>query len=62
MRVHNKWHTGSQCPPMTNAQEDKHIMRSALQNRITTSQTISQELGMFATYPVSIRMVHIRLQ
>ena len=53
MRIWNQWvteghteqHEGSQRPSMTNTREDRHIMRSALQNRITTSLTISQEHG-----------------
>ena len=56
--VHTEWDAGSQYPPMTNAQEDRHIVRSALQNSINTSQTISQEVGMFAACPVSAHAVH----
>lgn len=70
MRIWNQWvaeghterHAGSQRPPMTNAREDRHIVRSALQNRTTTSRTISQETGMFAARPVSARTVRRRLQ
>ncbi|GFW45837.1 hypothetical protein TNCV_4495571 [Trichonephila clavipes] len=51
MRIWNQWvadsqtvqHTGSLCPPMTNAREDRRIVRSALQNRTTTSRTVSRK-------------------
>ena len=59
---HTEWYAGSQSPPMTNAWEDRHIVRSALQNHITTSSTISQEMGMFAACPVSARTVRQYLQ
>ena len=39
---------------MTNAREDTHIARSALQNLLTTSWTISKEKVMFVACPVSL--------
>ena len=69
MRIWNRWivedqterHAESECPPMTNAREDRHIMVSALQNLITTLRTISQEMDMFAASPVFARKVCRRL-
>ena len=46
----------------TNAREDRHIPRSDLQNRVTTLQTISQELGMFAACQISAPAVRQDLQ
>ena len=48
---------GSQHPPLTNAIKDRQIVRLALQNRITTSRTISQEIVMLDARPVSVRSV-----
>ena len=38
---HAERHAGSQRIPVTNYREDKHIVKSALQNRIITSRTFS---------------------
>ncbi|GFS50462.1 uncharacterized protein TNCV_3196891 [Trichonephila clavipes] len=51
MRIWNQWvaevhterHAGSSRPPMTNAQEDRHIVKLAMQNRTSTSETITQK-------------------
>ena len=59
---HAKWHAGSRHPPMTNAHEDTHIVMFILQNCITTSTIISQEMGMLGTCPDSARMVCRRVQ
>ena len=59
---HTEWHERSQCPPMTNAREGKYIVRSALWKRITTSQTISQEMGMRTERSIFYRTVRRRLQ
>ena len=45
---------------MTNTQEDSPIM--AQQSHITTTQTISQEMGMLLASPISTRVVRRRLQ
>ena len=50
---HTEQHVGSQIPPMTNDREDRHIVRSALQNHIITSRFIIQEMGMVTARPVS---------
>ncbi|GFT87244.1 hypothetical protein TNCV_2310381 [Trichonephila clavipes] len=62
MRVWNQWvaespTAGSSCPPITNAREGRHIVRSALQNRTTTSQIIREETGMFAARSIFARTV-----
>ena len=54
-------HAMSQCPSMINSQEDRYIVRSAMQNRITISWT-SQEMGMFPECLVFIRTACRRLQ
>ena len=54
---HTEGHAGSQHPRMTNAQEGRHIVRPALQNRKTTSRNISQEMGMFIARQVSISVI-----
>ena len=59
---HAEWHIGSQCPPIFNARKDRHIVKSALQNPIATSWTISHELNMFTARSVSTRTVCRRLQ
>ena len=51
---HTEGHAGSQRPPTTNAWEDRHMVRSALQKYITTSWIISQEIGLFAARPVTV--------
>ena len=38
------------------------FVRSALQNHVTTSWTIRQQMDLFAAYPVSAHMVHQQLQ
>ena len=48
--------------PMTNAWENRFIVRLDLQNRIITSPTIIQEMGLFAASPVSPLKVRLRLQ
>ena len=70
MRIWNRWvqeghterHAGSQRPPATNAREDRHVVRSALQDRTATSRTLSQEMGLFAARQVSARTVRRRLE
>ncbi|GFW95857.1 DUF4817 domain-containing protein [Trichonephila clavipes] len=57
---HTEGHAGSPRPPMTNAREDRHIVRLALQN--CTTWTISHEMGMFAACPVYICTVRQCLQ
>ncbi|PRD21804.1 UNVERIFIED_CONTAM: hypothetical protein NCL1_50803 [Trichonephila clavipes] len=47
---------------MTNAREDRYIIRLVLQNRRALSRNISLAMGMFAARPVSARMVRRRLQ
>ena len=59
---HTERNAGSQCPPMINAQEDRYIVKSTLENHITTPQTISLEFSMFAACPVSACTVHQCLQ
>ena len=70
MRTWNHWVTESlterqarsQRTPMTNIRKDRHTLRLSLQNRITISRTIGQEMAMFAERPVSARSVRRRLQ
>ncbi len=38
----------SERPPVINAQEDRHVVRSALQDRTAISRTLSLEMGLFA--------------
>ena len=59
---HTERYAGFQRLPMTNTGEDKYIVSSDQQNRITTSWTINQEIGMCAAHPVSARTVCRRLQ
>ncbi|GFX10523.1 hypothetical protein TNCV_2583451 [Trichonephila clavipes] len=55
MRILNHWvaeghserQVGSPCPPMANAQEDRHIGRENLRNHTSTTRTISQEMDTF---------------
>lgn len=69
-RIWDRWvqegnterHAGSQRPPITNARQDRHVIRSALWDRSTTSQTLSRELGSYAGRQVSARTVRRRLQ
>ncbi|GFV61214.1 hypothetical protein TNCV_500061 [Trichonephila clavipes] len=49
---HTEWHAGSSRPPTIKAREDRQIGKLALQNRTTTTRTISQEMSMFAIRPV----------
>ncbi|GFY28448.1 hypothetical protein TNCV_1971021 [Trichonephila clavipes] len=44
---------------MTNAREDRYIIRLVLQNRRALSRNISLAMGMFAARPVSARMAVI---
>lgn len=67
MFVWNQWiaegHTERYTRPlMTNDEEERQIGRSALQNRTTTSQIISQEMITFASRPVSSRTVRLHLK
>lgn len=50
---HTEQHALSQRPPMTNVRKDRHIVRSTLKKRTTTSRTISQEISMLAVRPLS---------
>ena len=53
---------GSQRPPMTNARVDRHIVRSFLRNRTTTSRTIQKELGGLSECPIYALTVRRILQ
>lgn len=46
---HTKRHTGSERSRTTNAWEDRHFVRSDLQDRIAISRTLCQEIDLFAT-------------
>ena len=54
---HIERHAGSLRPSMTNARENSHIVGSIMQNHLASSRTISQEIDMLATRPVSARTV-----
>lgn len=41
-------HAGSQVTSATNVRKDRHAVRSSLQDRTTTSQSLFQEMGLFA--------------
>ncbi|GFS73428.1 hypothetical protein TNCV_1101541 [Trichonephila clavipes] len=69
MRMRNQWvaesqierHAGSSRPSMTKARENRHIMRSALQNRTITSRNHYSGNGHVCTPPISARMIRRRL-
>ncbi|GFU18816.1 hypothetical protein TNCV_1085581 [Trichonephila clavipes] len=69
IRIWNQWvaeghaeqHAGYPPHPVTNARENRHIVRSALQNHIAC-RLISQEMVMIAARTVSIREVRQRVQ
>ena len=47
---------------MTNVREDTHIVRPALQNRVSTSRNISEKIGVIVVLQISARMVRRILQ
>ncbi|GFW84838.1 transposable element Tc1 transposase [Trichonephila clavipes] len=59
---HIKWHAGSSCPTVTTTREDRHILRSALQNRTTILLRFNQQTGMFAERSLCGRTVRRLLQ
>ena len=57
---HIEWHEEFQRTHIANAGKDRHIMRLAMENRITTSWIIRWEMNIFSATPVSALTVQQR--